>query len=127
MRFELPWPPSVNHYWLYSVRRSGRKSFVNVRIGDAGLEFRAKVIELIRPAGPALKNRLSVKFYAYPPDRRCRDLDNVLKALNDALTHAGVWIDDGQIDELTIIRKERIKGGKMIVEISEIEQKVYEI
>jgi crossover junction endodeoxyribonuclease RusA len=120
MRLELPWPPSVNHYWLYSVRRSGRKSFVNVRIGDAGLEFRAKVIELIRPAGDALKGRLSVKFYVHAPDKRRRDLDNVLKAANDALTHAGVWLDDEQIDELTVIRREKVKGGKMIVEISEI-------
>jgi crossover junction endodeoxyribonuclease RusA len=47
-------------------------------------------------------------------------LDNVLKAANDALTHAGVWLDDEQIDELTVIRREKVKGGKMIVEINEI-------
>jgi crossover junction endodeoxyribonuclease RusA len=38
------------------------------------------------------------------PDRRKRDLSNLIKAMEDAMTQAGVWGDDSQIDYLTIIR-----------------------
>ena len=34
---------------------------------------------------------------AWMPDKRVRDLDNLLKAPLDALTRAGFWVDDSQI------------------------------
>lgn len=40
--------------------------------------------------------------------------------LLSAITHAGVWLDDGQVDQLTIIRGEKAKGGGCWVEIFEI-------
>lgn len=55
-----------------------------------------------------------------PPDRRKRDLDNLTKALFDALTHAGAYLDDCQIDQFTMNRSEVIKGGKVNVFISVI-------
>ncbi|EGM8635893.1 RusA family crossover junction endodeoxyribonuclease, partial [Escherichia coli] len=33
-----------------------------------------------------------------------RDLDNILKAPLDALTHAGLLMDDEQFDEINIVR-----------------------
>ena len=53
----------------------------------------------------------------YPPDRRKRDIDGYLKALLDSLTHAGVWLDDEQVDSIYITRGEVVKGGKAVVEI----------
>ncbi len=50
----------------------------------------------------------------YPPDRRARDLDNLGKALLDALTKAGVYGDDSQIDHLTFARR---KNGTQIIQI----------
>lgn len=41
--------------------------------------------------------------------------------LPNAITHAGIWLDDEQIDKLTIIRGERTPGGMCLVEIIEIE------
>ena len=52
------------------------------------------------------------------PDKRRRDLDNLLKATLDSLTHAGVWSDDSQIDALSI-RRFPI-GGMLKVRIEEI-------
>ncbi|MEY4713325.1 MAG: hypothetical protein RIS88_2775 [Pseudomonadota bacterium] len=53
------------------------------------------------------------------PDRRRRDLDNTLKATQDAMTHAGIWDDDSQIDDLRIVRKRdaagRLQLGGMLV------------
>lgn len=57
----------------------------------------------------------------YPPDRRKRDIDNVLKALLDALQHAGCYEDDSQLDDLRIVRCEVRKGGSCVVVITPIE------
>ena len=99
MHIDLPWPPSVNHYWR-SVPGRG------VLISAKGREYRQEVYArvLIQCAAKRLAGRLRVQIAAFPPDKRRRDLDNVLKACLDALTHAGVWLDDQQIDDLRIVR-----------------------
>jgi crossover junction endodeoxyribonuclease RusA len=40
------------------------------------------------------------------------DIDNRVKAALDALTHAGVYDDDSQIDELFVARGDIVKGGR---------------
>lgn len=94
----LPWPPSVNRYWR-SV--NGR-----VLIAAAGRQYRMDV-ELVA----AIKNfkrhgdaNVVVRINAWFPDKRRRDIDNVLKAPLDALTAAQVWDDDSQIVHLSIRR-----------------------
>ena len=53
----------------------------------------------------------------YPPDKRTRDIDNVLKPTIDALCQAHIFEDDSQIDVLFVRRAETIKGGKCVVSI----------
>ncbi len=117
---ELPWPPTVNHYWQSVVR--GRR--VWVRVSDEGNAYRSVVGDIVRQTFPGLTqpilSRLSVYIVASPPDRRRRDLDNILKSLLDALTASGVWGDDSQIDSLYIDRGEVETGGRVIVAISAI-------
>jgi crossover junction endodeoxyribonuclease RusA len=67
-----------------------------------------------------LEGRVSIFIAAFPPDKRRRDLDNVLKQLGDSLTHAGVYQDDCQIDDLRIIRRPVEKGGRLSVVVAEI-------
>jgi crossover junction endodeoxyribonuclease RusA len=55
----------------------------------------------------------------YPPDSRTRDLDNYLKALLDACTHAGLWDDDQLIDQLFVYRGITVKSGNVRMSISE--------
>lgn len=98
----LGWPPTVNHYWL----AKGKLRFLS----SAAKEFRAEVQYISRLVCMAdkiqipLAGRLKLEIKAFPPDRRKRDLDNILKALLDSLTHAGIYCDDNQVDNLSIQR-----------------------
>ena len=67
-----------------------------------------------------MDGRLSVKILVNPPDKRRRDIDNLTKVPLDALTHAAVWEDDSQIDELYIRRNAVTAGGSITIQINEI-------
>jgi|UPI0004A3D0C7 crossover junction endodeoxyribonuclease RusA len=112
----LPLPPTINTY--YGMRPRGGR-FVK----PAGLAFRKAVSEIVAAAGhPTLNGRVSLFVAIHPADRRSQDLDNRAKSLQDALTHAGVWLDDEQIDDLHLVRKEVVKGGMVRVVITELKE-----
>ena len=66
------------------------------------------------------KGQLRVEIEAFRPDKRRRDLDNLLKATLDGLAHAGVYEDDSQIVDLRIYWAKDI-GGMLKIKIEEIE------
>jgi len=100
----LPWPPSVNHYW----GQSGNRRFIRKK----GVAFRAAVLHACLVGRiQAIEGRLAVHISLFPPDKRKRDIDNVLKSLLDACEHAGCYASDSQIDELHIVRLENRKEG----------------
>jgi crossover junction endodeoxyribonuclease RusA len=112
LQFTLPWPPSVNHYW-----RNFRGRMV---IGARGRQFRTEALVAIREQRiPAdhLGGPLRVELVANPPDRRRRDLDNLQKALLDAVVAAGVIEDDSHIDDLRVTRGKVLPGGSVTVSI----------
>lgn len=110
----LPWPPSNNTYY----RRVGAKTLISAK----GREYCAAVVKTCAEARVTRQDgRLVVVINACPPDRRRRDLDNLLKGLLDALTHGGAWEDDSQIDHLTIKRGPIKALGCVEVTITEIE------
>lgn len=112
----LPWPPSTNSIWRNVAGRT--------LLSRKGRQYRKDVASAVaeQHQGQPLAGRLAVSVTLLPPDRRKRDIDNHGgKALLDALTHAGVWVDDEQIDRLTIVRGERERGGLALVEITEVE------
>lgn len=113
---QMPWPPSVNRYWRHIAKGplAGR-----VLISREGREFRELVRAAVLEAGrPRIDGRLRVRVIAYPPDRRARDLDNLLKAPLDALQHAGVIADDSAIDALVIERAHVVPDGALTVRVS---------
>ena len=69
----------------------------------------------------AIEGRLSMHVSLFPPDRRKRDVDNVLKSLLDACEHAGCYESDSQIDELHIIRQAPRPGGACTIVILPID------
>jgi len=105
----LPWPPTVNTYY--------RMVDGQMKISAKGREYCKAVADqvLIHRAGKGYTGRLGVLIEAYPPDKRSRDLDNILKSLLDSLTKAGVWADDSQIDALQVVRK--TVGGMVKVRV----------
>lgn len=112
MEIELPWPPSTNQYW----RRSGCRMHISPQA--------RKYIDLVCALSfsikkTTLKNRVSLNIQAFPPDKRIRDLDNLLKVFIDALVKANFLLNDGQIDCIHIERKNVVPSGKMIVSIKE--------
>jgi len=104
----LPFPPSVNHYW----GQAGNHRF----IGKKGREFRQAVLDACLEAKVSqLDGPLAVHVSLFPPDKRKRDIDNVLKPLLDACEHAGCFENDNQIAELHIVRQEIKKGGSCTI------------
>lgn len=113
MRFDLPYPPSVNHYYILVNNRKV--------LGKRGREYREEVERIVSQTKcKTLEGRLSVSIRAHMPDRRKRDIDNVLKCLLDSMEKAGVFLDDSQIDRLVIQRCPVIKGGLISISIEEI-------
>jgi crossover junction endodeoxyribonuclease RusA len=109
----LPWPPSVNRYWRTFQGR--------MIISAEGRTYRKSVADqvLIQRGAKHYQGKLKVEIEAWRPDNRRRDLDNLLKAVLDSLTHAGVWEDDGNIVDLRIYWADAI-GGMLKVNIQEV-------
>lgn len=117
---KLPFPPTSNLYYR-SIRMD---QGVRTLISKKGREYRNAVIGeccVAHLTNTFLGGRLAVTVTLCPPDRRKRDLDNYNKALLDALTHAGLWGDDSQIDDLRVVRGAVVKGGYALVEVRELE------
>jgi len=110
----LPYPPSVNKYWRRT--RSG-----GVRVSGEGVAYREAVVAYCKARGLLkLLGPLSVRLMVYVPDRRRRDLDNILKALLDALAHGGVYEDDSQIAHLELTRAGLEPGGRVCAEVKQL-------
>ncbi len=116
----LPWPPSVNTYWRSPPGTTPK-------ISKQGRHYREAVFWCVRSQHRGIvwtnDERLSVLIEAIPPDRRKRDLDNLLKAPLDAIENSGLFSDDSQIDLLTIMRvpADKAEAGLVVV-ITEIEK-----
>ena len=111
----LPFPPSMNTYW-----RTIRGMTV---LSKQGREFKAAVADyVVEYRVPKLgDSKLRVSMVLFPRDKRKIDIDNRIKAVLDALQDAGVFNDDFQVDELSIVRGKTIKGGAIRVLIEQIE------
>ena len=114
MEFELPYPPSVNHYYRHVGPR--------VLISREGRRYREIVVVRLRSSGiKPLSGNIELFLEAYPPDRRRRDLDNLMKCVLDSLQHAGAYYDDSQIVKITAEKHEPMPpNGMLYIRINEI-------
>lgn len=114
LKLTLPVPPSANTYY-----RNFRGRMV---MSAKGREFNKSVAEYIaenrfRKFWDA---RVSVLILLHPKDKRKLDIDNRIKPVLDALQSAGVFNNDEQVDQASILRCNIIRGGKAIVYVEEI-------
>lgn len=107
----LKYPPSVNTYWGFH----GNRRFLTTRANAFKNHVSEQVIETCTPK--LGKARIELTVTLCPPDKRKRDIDNVLKSLIDSLCQAGVFDDDEQVDVLMVQRGEIVKGGRTVVMI----------
>lgn len=117
----LPYPPSLNTYYrvvngrilISAPGRLYRKTVIDTLWGRVGS------MQICVPT--PLAGDISMSILSYPPDRRKRDLDNMLKALLDALQYARIYKDDSQISKLSIERMpSRKNDGIVLVTIGKL-------
>ena len=90
----LPYPPSANRMW----RHVGSKVLRSAEYE----RWRKDVTTLIRAEtrGGMVKGPYALTLRIGRKDRRRRDLDNLIKPLNDALVLAGAVADDSDCQQL---------------------------
>jgi crossover junction endodeoxyribonuclease RusA len=107
----LPYPPTVNTYWRYTpVGRSCR-----VFLSAKGRDYKKQIAGLLYGLKPS-HGRIQMEVEVNPPDRRKRDLDNILKALLDSMQGI-LYMDDEQIDCLIISRRGVVPSGKITISV----------
>lgn len=119
INLRLPYPPSINHYYVRTKK--------GMAIKPEGMWYRQQVGFLVAIARLPRKflgnEKVQVTIHAFTPDRIPRDVDNILKCLLDALTDAHVWGNDKQVYDLHITKDYDIqKKGYVEVTVSEIKE-----
>ena len=123
-QIELPYPPSVNHYKKVgrpSVSKNGywytpmvNTTETKVYYWQVFMKIKSKGLESFGDA------KIYVEVDVYPPDKRKRDLDGILKVLLDSMQKGGLYDDDHQICRLLVTRMSIIEHGKVVVRIKEL-------
>ena len=94
----LPLPPSVNA--LYRNRKKDGKGRGRIKTERYNTWLNAAGWELNQQKPPKVKGNYILWLYCERPDKRRRDLGNLLKAMEDLLTDLGVIEDDSLAVEI---------------------------
>jgi crossover junction endodeoxyribonuclease RusA len=127
----LPYPPSVNNYKKVGriVRTKSGKTYqqrVNTHqtsgyYYDVYMLSKSQMTTEWGKSAHSATISYDVRVTLHPPDKKRRDIDNVLKVLLDSLVHAKIIFDDSQITRLFVEKLYTLNQGKVFVTISEIE------
>lgn len=99
MTITIPFPTATgNHMW----KHSGRKHYLT----EKAKQYYWHVAQAIRAQNAVwkLEGSIQAEVAIYPPDKRRRDSDNIWKVVGDALTKAGVWVDDSLVHDLRLVK-----------------------
>lgn len=120
----LPLGPSINAYWSERIVWSAEKKrhFPIRYTTHEGKAYQQYIRELMleRKAWFRSENALYLRILCCFPDERGRDLDNVVKVLQDSLMNAHVFVSDTQVKRLEVREGPRMKPGVVFVSLQEI-------
>ena len=114
IELRLPFPPSANHYNAIRIikNKSGKLVPMHYRTKRAKA-FYAEVHQTFNEGGKWLpmEGRIALSVELSPPTLRIVDISNCLKCIEDALQEAGAFINDAQIDLLSVRRLRKDPEG----------------
>ena len=114
--FNLPYPPTVNHY--HQPVRQGRG--VRIIKGAKARAYQADAVAAITAAGldaEGIDGPVRITITLNPPTLARYDVDGRPKGILDAITAAGFWLDDSQVQSMTVEKGEKVKGGNAVVKV----------
>lgn len=109
----LPYPPSANKLWRAVQGR-------NIKSGHYR-EWLSRCVACIAMHQPEkLTGPYVLTIVATPPDRRARDIDNLIKPTSDALALAGVVSNDSQCRSVLAMWSDEppVPHGKVVVTVA---------
>lgn len=128
----LPLPPSANAYWrtrITKLKYPTPKQYM-MSGGYTAMTYVSKDGKAYKEA---VKDRIQGKGLAFMSEAPLRldilvcmatngraDISNRIKVLEDALQDAGVFLDDCKVVELHVHRGPVIKGGRVIISVTEV-------
>ena len=142
IELELPWPPSVNHYWqprarlpsiqkLASAPSDPRRLYhwLNGKVHGykympkSALDWRNVAVNIIKRKYPGRRpdvGLLQCVLNLYPPNA-ATDFDNYNKPIFDAIEHAAcIYENDRQIRACLIVVNNIVPGGRVRLTITKL-------
>jgi crossover junction endodeoxyribonuclease RusA len=88
-------PPSANRLWVRAKKGMRKSDQYSAWITEAGWHVKAQ-----RPG--RIEGPYKISIHAVKPDKRARDISNLIKSLEDLLQHVGVIENDSLCEQLGI-------------------------
>lgn len=117
IRLELPYPPSINHYYVNAGKNKKRVKSRKVQDYFDAAVWGIKQQKVATFGDSPVRVTVGIQ----PPDRRRRDMGNLDKAIMDVMEEAGVYDDDFQASDVRYIRLEPVNQGIVHVKIERCE------
>lgn len=95
IEIQLPYPPSANRLWRRSGTHIHKSAQYTKWLREAGWQAISQ-----KPGG--IKGPYALQIQAVRPDKRKRDLGNLLKGIEDLLVSIGVIEDDSHADLISM-------------------------
>tara|TARA_R110000787_G_scaffold104653_2_gene211921 strand:+ start:1079 stop:1447 length:369 start_codon:yes stop_codon:yes gene_type:complete len=105
----LPFPPSVNALWRHARGRTYKTAKYTEWAADAQRHL------LEQPKIKTITTPISVELAVGRPDKRKRDIDNIVKAVFDLLQNENVIEDDALIHDFRAYWSTDVVGVQVII------------
>lgn len=116
IRYELPFPPSVNNLFINSRKTGGRFPSPQYK------EWRKAAGQAVLVQGRKhIRGKVNIAIGIMRPDRRRRDISNLMKAVEDLLVEMQVIEDDSLVEKISIQWVAAGPACVVIVQQSEME------